>query len=324
MKKICCVMALAVLGITVQAEELKFITVMSQPIGAVARLEALNEKRPAHAFFVNFCNEKATSGSIHSTGRVAINELRLTGDDVQVGSDETDKEMVYRITKPDGLIVQGKGSLAGAKLLAAEANPDKIDVDATVQINSNATFSQATIPSMLINGTTKIEKNKSDYSGYDLHWISDYKRDYKVGSSGVEETGSSYNSKLLSWRLQTGSVCSNAPSAGATTRTVKCSDRYGSSYEGTLTEKFNFTNCKWEVTSNTCARADLKWKFWGYFTVTDCNADISDFVTDEPCAGNVSPEGKSCDVPGKMCYTKPTTIVGCTFPIRRYGCGTIE
>ncbi len=318
MKKICCVMALAVLGITVQAEELKFITVMSQPIGAVAKLEALNEKRPAQAFFVNFCNEKAPYGSIHSTGRVAINELRLTGDDVQVGSD-TNTAMSYYITKPDGLIVQGKGSLAGAKLLAAEANPDKIDVDATVQINSNATFSQATIPSMLIGSSTKIEKDKSGYNGYTLRWISDYTRDYKVGSGGVEATGSSYNSKLLSWRLQTGSVCSNAPSAGATTRTVKCSDRYGSSYEGTLTEKFNFTNCKWEVTSNTCARADLKWQKMGIFTVTDCNGYIPSFVGSQ-CSGNVSPEGKSCDVAGEMCYTKPTNIVGCTIPLQQYQC----
>lgn len=307
-------MVLAVLGITVQAEELKFITVMSQPIGAVAKLEALNEKRPAEAFFVNFCNENVSYGSIHSYGRVTMNELRLMGNDVRVGSEETGDDMSYQITKSDGLIVQGKGSLAGAKLLAAEANPDKIEVDATVQINSNTKFYQANIPSMLINGTTKIAKNTTNYKDKTLSWSGDYTRDYKVGSGGIEATGSLYNSKLLRVRLATGGVCAGAPSMGATARIIKCSDRFGSNYTGQIAERYNFTTCAWEETSNNCTRGDLKWQLSGYKT-DSCTGPAP---VPTQCSGNKSPEGANCNTEGAMCYTVTSNSSGNSGCVRQF------
>ena len=57
MKKILTSMALISLGVAViQAEELKFVTVLSQPIGAFAQVESLNEERASKTLFVNFCN----------------------------------------------------------------------------------------------------------------------------------------------------------------------------------------------------------------------------------------------------------------------------
>ena len=44
----------------VQADELKFVTALSQPIGAFANVESINQKRPSEAFFVNFCNQGST------------------------------------------------------------------------------------------------------------------------------------------------------------------------------------------------------------------------------------------------------------------------
>ena len=43
-------------GAALQADELKFVTVLSQPIGAFAQVESLNEERPSKTLFVNFCN----------------------------------------------------------------------------------------------------------------------------------------------------------------------------------------------------------------------------------------------------------------------------
>ena len=53
MKKILTSMALISLcGAALQADELKFVTVLSQPIGAFAQVESLNEERPSKTLFV--------------------------------------------------------------------------------------------------------------------------------------------------------------------------------------------------------------------------------------------------------------------------------
>uniref|UniRef100_UPI003D0B89D6 hypothetical protein n=1 Tax=Candidatus Avelusimicrobium aviculae TaxID=3416206 RepID=UPI003D0B89D6 len=71
MKKILTSMALISLGVAViQAEELKFVTVLSQPIGAFAQVESLNEERASKTLFVNFCNTSVSTGKIDVQGMV--------------------------------------------------------------------------------------------------------------------------------------------------------------------------------------------------------------------------------------------------------------
>lgn len=54
----------------VQADELKFVTALSQPIGAFANVESINQKRPSETFFVNFCNTGVNTGKIEAKGLV--------------------------------------------------------------------------------------------------------------------------------------------------------------------------------------------------------------------------------------------------------------
>ena len=180
------------------AEELRFVTALSQPVASFARLESVNNKRPAEALFVNFCNTGVSAGSISAKGLVKMNEMRLTGGS-RVGS--SSGQMSYQIANSDGLTVASGGSLLGAKLLAKTANPRDITVGAGVKVNSAATFAAADLPTLNIATHTKVVP--SAYSkDYVMIWDDSYEANYKVSSAGVEALpGAAYNSYLLRYRV---------------------------------------------------------------------------------------------------------------------------
>ena len=61
----------------IQADELKFVTALSQPIGAFAHVESINQKRPSETFFVNFCNTGVNTGKIEAKGLVKWKRLTV-------------------------------------------------------------------------------------------------------------------------------------------------------------------------------------------------------------------------------------------------------
>ena len=192
MKKILTSMALISLGVAViQAEELKFVTVLSQPIGAFAQVESLNEERASKTLFVNFCNTSVSTGKIDVQGMVKMNELRLTGSDARAGS--ATNKLNYQITEADGLEVGSGGSLLGGRLLANSANPQDITVAASTNINAGSTFIAADIPSMTIGGSTHIVYPAQSLVGSDVHWrgsTDDYRYNFKVDENkGVIKDG---------------------------------------------------------------------------------------------------------------------------------------
>lgn len=182
------------------AEELKFVTALSQPVASFAHLESVNNKRPAEALFVNFCNTGVSAGTISAKGLVRMNELRLTGDS-QVGSSSV---MNYQIMEPTGFAIREGGSVLGAKLLAEKADPRDVVVEAGVDLNDNASFMAADLASLQIgSGTSATQVVPSDQSNdYKMEWRNDYDHDYEVLSSGVIETGSTYDTYLLRYRLE--------------------------------------------------------------------------------------------------------------------------
>lgn len=238
------------------AEELKFVTALSQPVASFAHLESVNNKRPAEALFVNFCNTGVSAGTISAKGLVRMNELRLTGDS-QVGSSSV---MNYQIMEPTGFAIREGGSVLGAKLLAETANPRDVVVEAGVDLNNNASFMAADLASLQIGSganTTKVVP--SDQSNdYKMEWRNDYDHDYKVLSSGVIETGSTYDTYLLRYRLEEEGVCgAGTPAASESTRTRNCADdsNYGDDYEEVINEKYSYLpDCEWKEVSNTCKR----------------------------------------------------------------------
>lgn len=240
------------------AEELKFVTALSQPVASFAHLESVNNKRPAEALFVNFCNTGVSAGTISAKGLVRMNELRLTGNS-QVGSSSV---MNYQIMEPTGFAIREGGSVLGAKLLAEKADPRDIVVEAGVDLNDNASFMAADLASLQIgSGTTATKVVPSAQSNdYKMEWRDDYDHDYKVLSSGVIETGSTYDTYLLRYRLEEDGVCgAGTPAASESTRTRNCADdsNYGDDYEGVINEKYSYLpDCEWKEVSNTCKKKE--------------------------------------------------------------------
>lgn len=236
------------------AEELKFVTALSQPVASFAHLESVNNKRPAEALFVNFCNTGVSAGSISAKGLVRMNELRLTGNS-QVGSSSV---MNYQIMEPTGFAIREGGSVLGAKLLAETANPRDVVVDAGVDLNNNASFMAADLASLKIGAHTTVVP--SAYSNdYVMIWDDSYKANYEVSSAGVKALpGAAYNSFLLRYRLEEEGVCgAGTPAASESTRTRNCADdsSYGDDYEGVINEKYSYLpDCEWKEVSNTCKR----------------------------------------------------------------------
>lgn len=236
------------------AEELKFVTALSQPVASFAHLESVNNKRPAEALFVNFCNTGVSAGSISAKGLVRMNELRLTGNS-QVGSSSV---MNYQITEPTGFAIREGGSVLGAKLLAEKADPRDVVVEAGVDLNNNASFMAADLASLKIGAHTTVVP--SAYSNdYVMIWDDSYKANYEVSSAGVKALpGAAYNSFLLRYRMEEKDICgAGTPAASESTRTRNCADdsNYGDDYEGVINEKYSyFPDCEWKEVSNTCKR----------------------------------------------------------------------
>ena len=236
------------------AEELKFVTALSQPVASFAHLESVNNKRPAEALFVNFCNTGVSAGTISAKGLVRMNELRLTGNS-QVGSSSV---MNYQITEPTGFAIRAGGSVLGAKLLAEKADPRDVVVEAGVDLNDNASFMAADLASLKIGAHTTVVP--SAYSNdYVMIWDDSYKANYEVSSAGVKALpGAAYNSFLLRYRLEEEGVCgAGTPAASESTRTRNCADdsNYGADYEGVINEKYSYLpDCEWKEVSNTCKR----------------------------------------------------------------------
>ena len=264
--------------VMVQAEELKFVTVLSQPIGAFAQVESLNEERPSKTLFVNFCNQSVNTGKMDVQGMVKMNELRLTGETSRAGSSTV--KMNYQITDADGLEIGNKGSLSGGKLLAKTANPQDITVAAGTNINANSTFIAADIPSMRIGTSTNIVYPSENLVGSNVHWeatTDEYRYNFKVDKDkGVIKDGTTeYKSYPIRTDKRGGECrCGNSRSPFGSRHctnewnTQTCSSRESPSARrvGTIFWRFNYEDCQWyeadpkgyENTSDW-----LKWQKWG-------------------------------------------------------------
>ena len=50
------------------AEDMKFVTLLSQPVGSFSRVELLDTSKPAEIFHLNFCNTDASGGTFAVSG----------------------------------------------------------------------------------------------------------------------------------------------------------------------------------------------------------------------------------------------------------------
>lgn len=78
MKKFILPCALALLAVSAGAEEMRLVTLLSQPVGSFARVELLDSSKPAKIYNLNFCNTGSSGGTITVTGTSATYPVNAT------------------------------------------------------------------------------------------------------------------------------------------------------------------------------------------------------------------------------------------------------
>lgn len=78
MKKFILPCALALLAVSAGAEEMRLVTLLSQPVGSFARVELLDSSKPAKIYNLNFCNNSNSGGTITVTGVETDNPVNAT------------------------------------------------------------------------------------------------------------------------------------------------------------------------------------------------------------------------------------------------------
>lgn len=78
MKKFILPCALALLAVSAGAEEMRLVTLLSQPVGSFARVELLDSSKPAKIYNLNFCNNSSSGGTITVTGVETDNPVNAT------------------------------------------------------------------------------------------------------------------------------------------------------------------------------------------------------------------------------------------------------
>ncbi len=126
MKKflICCVVMFS--AVFVAAEEMKFVTLLSQPVGSFSRVELLDQASPAEIFHLNFCNTDASGGTItlSSSQATPVDVEKLVVNSAGVLGGNVDYFRANKITVYDNPGFEG-GTLLSVDL----TGPAKILVD---------------------------------------------------------------------------------------------------------------------------------------------------------------------------------------------------
>lgn len=125
MKKllICCAVMFS--AVFVAAEDMKFVTLLSQPVGSFSRVELLDQATPADIFHLNFCNTDASGGTItvdsSLTTPVDVEKLQVNSSATLGGN--------VKILSADRITVYDNPGFEGGTLAVQLAGPAKILVD---------------------------------------------------------------------------------------------------------------------------------------------------------------------------------------------------
>ena len=189
------------------AEDMKFVTLLSQPVGSFSRVELLDTSKPAEIFHLNFCNTDASGGTIAVSGSdtypVQAEKLRVL-DGATLGGNiktfEVDTITVGADSTFDGFT---GGTLhvtttAPARIIVDEdSNEDNHSGSATFIHGKAVTINNADFYTMDINNTAVLSSAASGSTKTSsLGWTqvspsgtTDYPQAYVLTShSGIVET----------------------------------------------------------------------------------------------------------------------------------------
>lgn len=107
------------------AEDMKFVTLLSQPVGSFSRVELLDQATPADIFHLNFCNTDASGGTISVSSSKAV---PVDVEKLQVKNSATLSGNVDYF-RADKINVYSNNGFEGGTLEVELTNPAKILVD---------------------------------------------------------------------------------------------------------------------------------------------------------------------------------------------------
>lgn len=322
----------------VWAEDLKFVTTLSSPMGTFAQLEAVDPSVLTAVPLVNFCNTRSPAGSVSVKGANAYLGVLALKSDTTLGGNVPE----YRVES--ALNAASGGSLEGGRLLASSVSVSgaasaKNKVDEILYVSS-IKVKGAKTPALVIPGQVQ---SSGAGNNEELQWSNVYNKDYKCTGAACSETGgSSYTSYLLK--------SAQAPEPDSYVhepylKTVKAAkvcgsvsyvtlDGYGSSKNGDAEKNAhyyyadNITQTS-NVKTQSCSmcQAGKPRVMWGgdvskfntsysnpYNGITACPSGYTDV---QLCQNNCDPAVKNCSF---MCVKTPANISGCGESLIRRQC----
>ena len=184
MKRLISVIVFILIGtVLAEGEEMKFVTVLSSPVGTFAQLETANPTRAVKSPVVNFGTSRVTVGRMELKGAAGyIEDLSL-----QSGTELGGNAGAYRVA--EGMEVGSGGRITGGRLMANEVNfsgalEGRSEVKGSLYIDeiavAGAKADSLTIPD-------EVELTASSGEEEVLEWSNEYICDYEKGTSDESE-----------------------------------------------------------------------------------------------------------------------------------------
>ena len=335
MKKIA-VFVLLLGACVLNAEEMRFVTTLSSPLGTFAQLETADPSALSSVPLVNFCNSRASAGTVTLQGAdTYIQTLALKNATVLGGNTPE-----YRIS--GALSVNNNSEVTGGRLLAnaatvSGASSAKSKVEGVLYASAlkvkGAKTAGLTIPSQV--------QTSGSGNNDELEWSNIYTKDYK--SDGSATGSDSYTSYLLKSKSATpvepegykhepyvktvraAKVCGRISYSRYCGRREQSGDKEKNAsyyYADNITQKENWQH----KTCNMCQWGKPQVGFAGYVKQTDTSyTNLYNGITDCPsgytdaqlCQNNCNPAVKNCSF---VCLKTAANITGCGNELMQQKC----
>ena len=326
MKKIA-VFVLLLGACVLNAEEMRFVTTLSSPLGTFAQLETADPSALSSVPLVNFCNSRASAGTVTLQGAdTYIQTLALKNATVLGGNTPE-----YRIS--GALSVNNNSEVTGGRLLANAATVSGAS-SAKSKVEGVLYASALKVKGAKTAGLTIPGQVQTSGSGNndELEWSNIYTKDYK--SDGSATGSDSYTSYLLKSKSATPvepegykhepyvKTVRAAKVCGRLSYTEYCRgrDKVGDKekdalyyYADNITQKENWQQqrcnmCQWGKPqtgfSGSGKHTDTSYTNL-YNGITDCPSGYTDA---QLCQNNCNPAVKNCSF---VCLKTAANITGC-------------
>lgn len=162
------------------AEQLKFVTVLSSPVGTFNKLEEVDPSKPVQSPVINFCTSIGQEGKVVLRGNTPPNITKLNLSEGTTLGGDGQNYILNSLTMKDG------GTLKGSRLLANTVQINNPTVGKSENLyTNNLTVAGAKTETLDINnGESKI---KDHHDATEMVWSNQYKTDNACGTDCAKQ-----------------------------------------------------------------------------------------------------------------------------------------